>query len=254
MSDSDCIIEIRNLSHRFPDGTDAVKDINLLIKRNTFTVIGGKNGSGKTVLMKHLNGILQPTSGEILVDGISVKKNSWNARTKIGFVFQNSDTQIVAQTVKDDIAFGPENLGLDKDQIDRRVHIAAGALDISGILEHSPHRLSGGEKKKTAIAGVIAMEPELIIFDEPFAGLDYSGVKMLLQKILDLRKKGTAVIVITHDLEKVLAHADRFVVMAAGRIIDDGLPSELLKTAAENGLRIPAGKSIESMSWLDDRL
>lgn len=253
MTGSAPIIEIKNLSHCFSDGTEALSGINLSIEKNTFTVIGGVNGSGKTVLMKHLNGILEPSSGEILVDGISVKKNPWNARTRIGFVFQNSDTQIVAQTVRDDIAFGPENLGLNNKQIDDRVSSAAAALDIADILEHSPHRLSGGEKKKTAIAGIIAMEPEVIIFDEPFAGLDYHGVMMLLRKILELRGMGTAVIVITHDLEKVLAHADRFVVMACGKIIGDGIPSELLLTAAENGLRIPPEMKIESMSWLDDR-
>lgn len=246
------IIEITNLTHRFSDGTLALDRINMCIEKNSFTVIGGENGSGKTVLMKHLNGILNPTEGDILINGISVKKDPWNARTSIGFVFQNSDTQMVAQSVKDDIAFGPENLGLSSIEVSNRVREAAAALDIENILEQSPHRLSGGEKKKTAIAGIIAMKPELIVFDEPFAGLDYRGVKMLLKKMLLLRKNGTSVIVITHDLEKVLAHADRLLIVAGGRITGDGKPADLLSEASACGLRVPAGRDVSSMTWLAD--
>ena len=200
--------------------------------------------------MKHLNGILEPTTGEVLVNGVSVKKDAWNARRKIGFVFQNSDTQIVAQTVRDDIAFGPENLGLNDDDIAARVSEAAEAMELSELLEHSPHRLSGGEKKKTAIAGIIAMKPEMIVFDEPFAGLDYRGVRMVLKKMLEINGSGTAVIVITHDLEKVLAHAERFIILSRGTVMGDGEPDALLETAAACGMRIPAGIPASKMSWL----
>ncbi|MDC7227324.1 MAG: ABC transporter ATP-binding protein [Spirochaetales bacterium] len=250
--DSQPLIRISGLSHRFPDGRLALNSINLDIEADSFTVICGENGSGKTVLMRHLNGILEPSAGEISVSGISVRKDPGNACRKIGFVFQNSDTQFVAQTVRDDIAFGPENLGLDSECISARVSSVASDLDIVTILEKSPHRLSGGEKKKAAIAGVLAMEPALIVFDEPFAGLDYRGVRMLIEKILKLRKAGKAVIVISHDLEKILAHADTLVVMADGRITGCGAPVDMLETAAAYGMRIPAGVKVESMSWYLD--
>ena len=207
------LIEIQNLSHRFPDGTTALNGINLKISKGSFTVIGGENGSGKTVLMKHLNGILSPTEGRILVGGIDVAQNSWNARKTIGFVFQNADTQIIAQTVRDDIAFGPENIGLKGAALDNRVKQSAEALNITDLLDHSPHRLSGGEKKKAAIAGIIAMAPDAVVFDEPFAGLDYRGVRVLLEIIINLHTCGTTIILITHDLEKVLAHSDNLAVM-----------------------------------------
>ena len=251
MADRVPLIEIKNLSHRFPDGSLALDAVNLVIEADSFTVICGENGSGKTVLMKHLNGILEPTVGEVIIDGTAVHKDARNACRKIGFVFQNSDTQFVAQTVGDDIAFGPENLGLDARETARRVNAAADALDITGILEQSPHRLSGGEKKKTAIAGIIAMRPQLIVFDEPFAGLDYKGVRMLLEKILQLRSDGTAIIVISHDLEKLLTHADSLVVMTEGRIAGCGCPADILGIAADYGMRIPQALGIDKMSWLE---
>ena len=244
------LIEIRDLIHRFADGTEALKGINLELYQTDFTVLGGENGSGKTVLMKHLNGILQPTSGDVLFNGVSIKKDPWPARSRLGFIFQNSDTQFVAQTVRDDIAFGPENLGLDDNEIKQRVNSAAESMEISDLLDHSPHRLSGGEKKKVAIAGILAMNPELIIFDEPFAGLDFHGVKMVLRKMLEVHENGTGVIVITHDLEKVLAHADRFIIIKDGLVTADGQPAELLAKAAESGMRVPEGIAVNRMSWL----
>ncbi len=244
------LIEISKLTHRFPEGNTALDGISLEIEHGSFTVICGENGSGKTVLMKHLNGLLTPTEGAVLINGIDVKKDSSNARKTIGFVFQSSDTQIVAQTVYDDIAFGPENLGFSKEQIIESVDSAAEAMDIKDILQKSPHRLSGGEKKRTAIAGILAMGPEMIVLDEPFAGLDYSGVKTLIKKLIEIHNSGTAIIVITHDLEKILAHASRMIILDHGRIAADGPPQDLLEKASECGLRIPPNRKIEEMSWL----
>jgi biotin transport system ATP-binding protein len=245
------LVEIKNLEHRFPNGRLALEAVHLRIYPDSFTVIAGENGSGKTVLMKHLNGLLKPTGGEVLINGRSSSGDPHYARNKVGMVFQNSDTQIVAQTVREDIAFGPENLGLPPEVIRLRVESAASAMEIEHILEQSPHRLSGGEKKKLAIAGIMAMEPDLIVLDEPFAGLDFRGVKMLLSKLLDLRSGGTSLIVITHDLEKLLAHADRLIIMAAGRITGDGKPQELLSAAAEYGIRIPPRSALKEMTWLE---
>jgi biotin transport system ATP-binding protein len=245
------LVEISKLTHKFQNGYTALSGVDLKIYRNSFTVIGGENGSGKTVLMKHLNGILSPSTGSVLVNGICVSADSYNARLKIGLVFQNSDTQLVAQTVREDIAFGPENLGIKGDALEARITDAAEAVNLTSILEESPHRLSGGEKKKAAIAGVLAMEPELIVFDEPFAGLDFSGVKKLLTKMLELHRNDTSIIVITHDLEKVLAHADRLLIMAGGRIVSDGTPSAVLKDAAAHGLRVPPHLDHDKMTWLE---
>ena len=200
--------------------------------------------------MKHFNGLLRPTEGKVLIEGTDAAEDPTYARRRIGVVFQNSETQIVAQTVEDDIAFGPENLGFPPDRVTAATEAAAEALGISHILNHSPHRLSGGEKKKTTIAGVLAMNPELIVFDEPFAGLDYSGVCSLLKKILEVRESRTSVIVITHDLEKILAHADRLIVMFRGVIKGDGPPEKIIDTAAEYGMRVPSEGRIERMSWL----
>lgn len=244
------LIRIEELYHKFSDGTEAISGISLDVNKGSFTVIGGENGSGKTMLMKHLNGILTPTAGRVIVNGIDVKKDSWSARKTIGFVFQNPDTQFVAQTVRDDIAFGPANLGYNDKDVDNLVSESAETLGISELLDHSPHRLSGGEKKKAAIAGIIAMKPEVIVFDEPFAGLDYRGVKTLLKIMLNLHSSGSTIIVITHDLEKVLAHADRLVIMKDGKIKAEGLPADIIKSAAENGLRIPADGDVNRMSWL----
>jgi len=245
------IVEIKNLTHVFQNGHTALCGVNLSIFRKSFTVIGGENGSGKTVLMKHLNGILSPTSGSVYIDGRSVAEEGHLARQKVGLVFQNSDTQLIAQTVREDIAFGPENIGLTGKNVESRVNDAAGTMDLISILEESPHRLSGGEKKKTAIAGVLAMEPELIVFDEPFAGLDFKGVKMLLKKMTALHKQEKTIIVITHDLEKVLAHADSFVIMAKGKIVREGSPGEILAEAPEFGLRVPSHMNPDKMSWLE---
>ncbi len=245
------LIEIENLHHRFANGAHVLRGISLTIDRDSFTVLGGENGSGKTVLMKHLNGLLEPTSGTVKVDGVSVSEDSLRARLKVGFVFQDSDTQIVAQTVEDDIAFGPINIGCEREETALRVKNAAEALNITRILEQSPHRLSGGEKKKTAIAGILAMNPEIVVFDEPFAGLDYGGVKMLLKKMLEIRSCGTSVLVITHDLEKVLAHADRFIIISNGIIAGDGTPPEMLQAASEHGMRVPPGMSVPEMTWME---
>ncbi|MDC7124722.1 MAG: ABC transporter ATP-binding protein [Spirochaetales bacterium] len=244
------LISINNLTHTLSNGTKVLDSINLDFYRNSFTVLTGRNGSGKTFLMKHLNGLLLPTEGEVLINNISTEKDSWNARIKVGFVFQNSNTQIIAQTVEDDIAFGLENIGLPSAEIEKRINESAEAMGITSLLEKSPHRISGGEKKRTAIAGIVAMQPDIIIFDEPFAGLDFEGVKLLLRKLIFLKESGTSIIVITHDLEKLLAHADRLVVMSKGKIVGDGNPDAMLKTAAENGIRIPPSENIETMTWL----
>jgi biotin transport system ATP-binding protein len=247
------IIEIENLSHRFADGTHGLKNINLTIEEGAFVVIAGPNGSGKTTLLKHLNGLLLPTTGTVRVAGIPVPENLISVRQMVGMVFQDPDSQIVGETVSDDVAFGPENLCLDRSEVKRRV---ARALDLVNLLDfknQKPHLLSGGEKRRLAIAGILAMEPKVLVFDEPFSSLDYPGIKQVLKQIISLHQAGHTILVAAHDLEKVIAHADRLVIMNHGKVVKNGLPGQLLGELEAFGIRQPCAYRLggEVQSWLN---
>jgi biotin transport system ATP-binding protein len=247
------IIEIENLKHRFADGTLGLDGINLKIRTGAFVVVAGPNGSGKTTLIRHLNGLLLATDGCVKVDGVSVQKDLMRARRLVGMMFQDADSQIVGETVYGDVAFGPENLGLDIDQIRERVALALDVVGLMDFAQQRPHLLSGGEKRRLAIAGILAMEPKVIAFDEPFASLDYPGVKQVLRQILTLHQAGHTILVITHDLEKVLAHADRLIIMQKGKIVRDGVPAEILGDIEPFGVRAPCASHLgmEVRSWLN---
>jgi biotin transport system ATP-binding protein len=247
------IIEIENVSHRFADGTMGLKHINLSIPEGAFAVIAGMNGSGKSTLLRHLNGLLLPTNGTVYLAGVSVSENLAWSRQMVGMVFQNADSQIVCETVIDDVAFGPENLCLGHSEVEQRV---MRALKTVGLLDHkdkSPHLLSGGEKRRLAIAGILAMEPKVLVFDEPFSSLDYPGVKQVLKHILSLHESGHTILVAAHDLEYVIAHADRLVIMKDGSIVRDGLPSHLLGELEAYGIKEPSASrsGLEIQSWLN---
>ena len=233
------IIETSHLSHRFADGTQALDDVTLTLNEGEFTVVVGANGSGKTTLLRHINGLLFPESGTVSVCGKSVKADPFAARQQVGLVFQDADSQIVGETVYDDVAFGPENLSLERQQIDHRVNQALAAVDLSGFENKMPHHLSGGEKRRLAIAGVLAMAPRVLMMDEPFSNLDYPATCRVLNTIIDLHKNGHTIIITTHDLEKVIAHAQRLVVMAKGRIVKDGMPAEVIGGIERYGIRSP---------------
>jgi len=237
------LFEIENLKFHYDEAKPVLKGVSLNIEEGEFVVIAGENGSGKTVLMKHLNGLLQPVNGTVKYRGNDVSKMSLEIKKKVGLVFQYSDTQIVGQTVYDEIAFGPRNLGWKKDRVHEAVMTVAGHLDIEDLLKEQPHFLSGGEKKRVTIAGVLAMDPEVVVLDEPFAGLDFSGVKSVAAEIVAMHKRGHAVIVITHDLEKILAHAERMIILNGGVVRYDGKPSMSEKLYEENLLRHPYGKN-----------
>lgn len=247
------IIEIENLEHRFSNGTLGLNQVNLKIKTGAFVVIAGPNGSGKTTLIRHLNGLLRPTVGNVKVDGISVQKDLIRARRMVGMMFQDADSQIVGETVWADVAFGPENLRLDHDQISARVSAALAVVGLEGFADQRPHLLSGGEKRRLAIAGILAMEPKVIVCDEPFTSLDYPGVKQVLKQILVLHQAGHTILVITHDLEKVLAHADRLVILQKGKIVRDGIPAEIVGDIETYGVRAPCASylGMEVDSWLN---
>ena len=246
------LVEVENLTHEFPDGTVAVRNLDLQIREGEFIVLAGRNGSGKTVLMRHLNGLLSPTSGRVLLEGRDIRGDLLATRQQIGLVFQDADSQIVGQTVEEDIAFGPENLNLSREEIDRRVQAALLNVGLQDLADHRPHLLSDGEKRRLAIAGVLAMRPRLIVLDEPFSGLDFPGVRQILEQILKLHTEGHTIVVITHDVQKVLKHADRLLIMERGALVLDGSPVEILPGVEQYGIR--GGSKVmplEAMTWLN---
>ncbi len=230
----DNIIEIKNVSFEYTDEESvytAVKNINLNIERGSFTVILGHNGSGKSTLAKMLNGLNKPTFGDVFVDGINTKDEATEIEVKrrVGMVFQNPDNQLVASIVEEDVAFGPENLGLEPSVIRQRVDGALKAVGMEEFATSTPHRLSGGQKQRIAIAGIIAMEPECLVLDEPTAMLDPKGRREIISTLEKLnREKGITVVLITHYMEEA-ENAHRVLVMNDGEIIEDGKPSDVFQ-------------------------
>ncbi len=246
------IITISGLSHRYPDGRQSLSQIDLRIPAGAFVLLAGANGAGKSTLLKHLNGLLTPTSGEVRLAGRPVGEDLRRARQLVGMVFQDADSQIVGETVYDDVAFGPENLNWPAVKVEANVTRALELVGLIGMAERSPHLLSGGEKRRLAIAGVLAMEPAVIVLDEPFANLDYAGVRDILSHIVALHAGGSTIVVSVHDIEKVLAHATRLVLMAGGRVVADGPPAVVAGEVEAHGVRLPTAirLGLEVASWL----
>lgn len=242
-------IEVKNLKKSF-NGKLCLNIPELSINRGEFLLIAGANGSGKTLFMKHLNGLFKLKRDSILIDGVDYFKNEKELPKKIGIVFQNPDTQLIGLTVEDDIKFGPTNLGLSSDKISTVTTEAINSMDISHLTNLIPHNLSGGEKKRVTIAGILAMSPEVIILDEPFIGLDYKGVKDVTKAILKLKDMGKTVILITHDLEKIAAYVTRTVIMFNGEIVFNGKLSDSLDRLENWDIRKPIQNRIEDMTWL----
>ena len=245
------ILQVKNLDHIYSIGTpfehQALKDVSFQVERGEFIGVIGHTGSGKSTLMQQLNGLLKPTSGQVLLDGVDIwsdKKLTRQARFRVGLVFQYPEYQLFEETVYKDIAFGPKNMGLGKEEIDRRVRKAA---DFVGLTEEqlnvSPFDLSGGQKRRVAIAGVIAMEPEVLILDEPTAGLDPEGRAEILANIERYRKEMNATIMmVSHSMEDVARMTDRLLVLCGSRIAMEGTPAQVFARAeelVEMGLSIP---------------
>ena len=231
----------------------AVSGINLEIREGECLVIAGSNGSGKTLLTRMITGLLDRSGGEILFRGKPLDKAAGELRKQVGLVFQDADAQIIGETVAEDTAFGPKNLGLSKSEVEERVRKALAALGLSEKSGFPPRRLSGGEKRRLAVAGIIAMGCETVIMDEPFANLDWPGVIQVLEIIRNLRGSGKTVIILTHELEKVLAFADRLVILDQGMIRDEGPPREVLdRLKPEYGVRDPRRNytRVEDCTWL----
>uniref|UniRef100_UPI0040573D91 energy-coupling factor transporter ATPase n=1 Tax=Agathobacter sp. TaxID=2021311 RepID=UPI0040573D91 len=238
------IIKTRGLVHEFirrdeddnvESITTALDHVDLDVKEGQFIAILGHNGSGKSTLAKHINALLRATEGTIWVDGkdVSKEENIISVRKSAGMVFQNPDNQIIAGVVEEDVAFGPENIGVPTDEIRERVEKSLKAVGMTKYRTHSPNKLSGGQKQRVAIAGVMAMEPKCIVFDEPTAMLDPNGRKEVLEAAHELnRKKGVTVLLITHYMEEVV-DADYVYVMEKGKIIMDGTPREIFSRVGE---------------------
>ncbi len=211
------------------EGWVALKDVSLEIHAGEFVAVLGHNGSGKSTLAKHVNALLAPTKGQVLVDGLNTADQDkvWEIRQKVGMVFQNPDNQLVATTVEEDVAFGPENLGIPSAEIKRRVTESLEAVDMLPYRIHSPHQLSGGQKQRVAIAGIISMLPKCIVLDEPTAMLDPEGRREVMSTIHRLNKEeGITVLHITHHMDEVIG-ADRVIVMDEGRIVLQGTAKEV---------------------------
>jgi cobalt/nickel transport system ATP-binding protein len=223
------LIETRDLTYTYPGNVTALHEINFVAPRNARIAVIGSNGAGKSTLFKQFNGIFKPTSGSVLIRGEPITSaNIREIRKFVGIVFQNADDQIFSPTVEQDVAFGPVNLGLDPETIHHRVHEALRLVGIEDLAHRVPHHLSGGEKKRVAIAGVIAMEPEVLVLDEPTAGLDPQGVHDLIGFINSLsRKYGMTVIFSTHDVSLVAEVADYVYVMSKGRFVAQGKVEEI---------------------------
>lgn len=225
----------------------AIEDVSFDIEKGKFTAIIGQNGSGKSTLAKNMNALLIPTGGSMLVDGMDTcdAENTWKVRQRVAMVFQNPDNQIVSAIVEDDVAFGPENLGIESGQIRTRVDEALMGVDMFEYRKKAPHLLSGGQKQRIAIAGAVAMQPECIVFDEPTSMLDPKGRQDVLEVIKSLNAKGITTVLITHFMEEA-AMADRIIVMDMGHIVMEGTPLEIFRRADElNALSLGVPPAVE---------
>jgi len=252
------LIKTENLSHTYSVGTPfervAIHNMNFTLERGEYLGIIGATGSGKSTLLQHLNGLLKPTSGTVFYDDVDIhesKKHTKDIRTKVGLVFQYPEYQLFESTVFEDIAFGPKSMGLSENEIHERVFEAAGFVGLNeSFLEKSPFGLSGGEKRRAAIAGVIAMRPEVLVLDEPTAGLDPQGQAEIIRNIRNYKSSYDAsVILVTHNMEEIARNVDRIVLISKGNIVESGTPSEIFSKSSqlrELGLAAPKASMIAS--------
>lgn len=251
------VLEVKNLSHIYSEGTPfekvAIDNISLKIEKGEFIGLVGHTGSGKSTFIQHLNGLLKPSSGEVYVQGRSIsgaRINLVEVRQKVGLVFQYPEHQLFEETVEKDIAFGPMNLGLTNDEIEVRVKEAMKSVGLSyeEYKDSSPFELSGGQKRRVAIAGVLAMEPEILILDEPTAGLDPMGSREILDEIVNIYKeREITIVLVSHNMEDVAKYTSRMVVMSAGKVVMDGSPRDLFSREEElksYGLAVPQVRSL----------
>ena len=266
---TDIHLETKDLCFTYHDGTKALKNVNIQVKKGEKIAIIGPNGAGKSTLFSHFNGLTEPTSGHVEIDGKKIifeRDELLEVRQKVGIVFQDPNDQLFAPTVKEDVAFGPMNLGLEYDEVKKRIEEALEMVGMSGFEDKTPHHLSGGQQKRVAIAGIVAMRPDIMILDEPTAGLDPEGVDKVLAILNKLNSEGMSIVISSHDIEMVNEFADKIFVLYNGEIIAEGnnhqifsdkellkkahlkapVTTEILYKLKENGLNVDTEKlSIE---------
>ena len=242
---SNKIIEVKDIYYKYSDGNYALEGVTLDIERGKKVAIIGANGAGKTTLFLHLNGIYKPTSGKIIIDDMDLKydkKEMKNLRSKIGIVFQDSNTQLFSNSVVEEIAFGPMNMGLSTEEINSRINVILDKLGISNLREKPTHFLSGGEKKKVAIASILAMNPDIIVFDEPLANVDVKGTIEILDILNTLTNEGKTIILSTHDINTIYNWADYVYILSDGKIVGSGVPEDVFSNKRlmnENNIETP---------------
>ncbi len=248
------LMVVEKLSHRYDNGTWALSNISFSVYKGEFILVAGRNGSGKSTLFRHLNGLQSPTGGGVHLHGRPLKEQKQTALTKVGLIFQDADTQIVGETVWEDVIFGPCNLKLSPDDIHKQGTRALKAMNLLHLKERDPSTLSGGEKRKLAIAGVLAMAPEILVFDEPFSNLDYPGTRDLIASVVSLHRAGHTIILSTHDLEKILFYATRMILLSQGTLVHDDTPRALLKNLEPLGIREPCASRLgmDISAWDSD--
>ena len=230
------------------NGRVILSDLSLSLEKGVFAALCGRNGAGKSQLLRCLKGLRKPSGGRIFMDGMETSPKE--RMKKVALVFQNAEMQIVAQSVEKDIAFGPENLGLDRAEVRRRVEEALHLMGLEDKARQGPQTLSGGELRKTAIAGVLAMKPSVILLDEPFANLDYPSTLAVMRSLISLHEEGYTILVVSHEAEKFLAHTDMLFIMENGRLVSSGSSSVIYRSLPEHDIYIPRGAAFEELSWL----
>ena len=239
------VIETREIIYEYPDGTKALENVNFKAEDGKIVALLGPNGAGKSTLFLHFNGILRPTSGEVVVNGHPVsynKKDLMKLRQNVGIVFQNPDDQLFAPTVMEDVAFGPMNIGLSKEEVEKRVKDSLKRVGMDGFEKKPPHHLSGGQKKRVTIAGILAMDPKIMVLDEPTSGLDPRGASQIMRLLYELNKDGMTIIISTHDVDLVPLYASTVYIISHGNIIKEGNPQTVfsdVETIRTANLRLP---------------
>ena len=254
------IIETKDITYNYPDGTKALDEVHFKAEEGKIVALLGPNGAGKSTLFLHFNGILSPTSGKVLLNGEEIKydkKSLMHVRQNVGIVFQNPDDQLFAPTVLEDVAFGPMNLGLSKEEVENRVHDALKRVGMEEFKKKAPHHLSGGQKKRVAIAGILAMKPRIMVLDEPTSGLDPKGASQILKILYELNKEGMTIIISTHDVDLVPLYASSVYIISKGKIIKEGNPQEVfgdVKTIRAANLRLPRIAHLMEILEKEDKL
>ena len=240
------------LGCRFADGVWGLEDINLEFLPGQFTIVAGPNGAGKTLLMRHLVGLVEPTSGRVTLDGVDIRRHLPLVRRRVGLVFQDSGAQIVGLTVEEEAAFGPRNLGWPREEVEAAAVASLTAVGLETRRGEICAHLSGGEKRRLTIGGILACRPDFLVLDEPFTGLDWPAVQAVLSTLVALHRQGKSIVLLTHELDKCLAHADRLVLMANRTVVADGTPMALWDQIPRVRTHRLAGgpERLREMTWL----